>query len=207
MDQLKGCYKEEYRWFAAYYLLCRQVFYGVNNLFDYCSGFSETTIIIDTMFTKFTVMLTICIFIMLIHVWFQPYQSKGLNILDCFILLSLVGLLISALGPNRMISVIFWFLPLLIFINYLAYVTVLKDVTIICSCAMIFCATFVLGGYNNAFGILILTSSSLVFIVCVLKNLHTRCHRTRPRYVAINEERNDDDENYDNSANEVCIYT
>ena len=21
-DQLKGCYKEEYRWFAAYYLIC-----------------------------------------------------------------------------------------------------------------------------------------------------------------------------------------
>ena len=25
LDQLQGCYKDEYRWFAAYYLLCRQL--------------------------------------------------------------------------------------------------------------------------------------------------------------------------------------
>ena len=214
MDQLKGCYKEEYRWFAAYYLLCRQVFYGVNNLFDYCSGFSEIVIIIDTIFTKITVMLTICIFIMLIHVWFQPYKSKGLNVLDCFILLTLVGLLISVLGSNRMNSVILWFFPLLIFINYLAYVTKLQGVTIFISCATVFCATFLLGGYNNVFGILLLISSSVVFIVYMFKNLCATCHRTKPSYVAINEERNDDDddddddddENNGNSANEVCIH-
>ena len=35
IDQLKGCYKEEYRWFAAYYLMCRQVLFGANNLTDY----------------------------------------------------------------------------------------------------------------------------------------------------------------------------
>ena len=97
IDQLKGCYKEEYRWFAAYYLICRQVFYGVN----YCLGFlayhGTSQVIIDTPFSKFTIILTVSIMIMLIHVWFQPYRNKGLNILDSFILLTLIGLLVSSL--------------------------------------------------------------------------------------------------------------
>ena len=30
IDHLKGCYKEDYCWFATYYLLCRQVIYAVD---------------------------------------------------------------------------------------------------------------------------------------------------------------------------------
>ena len=114
IDQLMGCYKEEYCWFAAYYLICRQVLYGVNNLIDYCSGFwSSNSIINDTSFSKFTIMLLICILIMVVHLWFQPYKRKSLNILDSSILLSLVGFLINVLEYwNRITAVVFWFLPL-----------------------------------------------------------------------------------------------
>jgi len=205
IDQLMGCYKEEYRWFAAYYLMCRQVLYGVNDLVDYTSGLwfisvSNPKIINPTPFSKFTIMLTICILIMMIHVWFQPYKKKGLNILDSVILLTLVCLLISTLDyySDRMIGIVFWFLPLLMFINYLAYFTKLKYLVIPCSCVITFLTTFYCAGITGAFAILFLSSSCVIFIVYViyvLKCLCTRfCCKTRRRYLAINEQNDEVDE-------------
>ena len=209
-DQLKGCYKEEYRWFAAYYLICRHVLYGVLNLVDYSSGFWANYVILDTPFPKFTIMITICILILVLHLWAQPYKKKGLNIFDSCVLLILVGLLINSveLYRDRMIGVVFWFLPLMIFINYLAYFTKLKYLIILCSCAAVFSTTFHFGTYVNVFVILLLTSSFIIFIVYVvyaLKCLYTRCHNTRPRYVAINEQNDDIDENNDNDVTEVSM--
>ena len=223
IDQLMGCYKEEYRWFAAYYLICRQVLYGAIDLIDYCSGFwtiSKNGITFATPFPKFTIMVIICILIMFIHVLLQPYKKKGLHILDSFILLCLVGLLLSGLEiySNRMISVIFWFLPLVILINYLAYFTKLKYLMIICTCVTIFGITFYLSTYApyqamifvfGAFTILFLASSSIVFIayiIYVLKCLYTRCCRGRPRYLAINEQNDEVDDNDDNNIPEVSSH-
>ena len=210
IDQLKGCYKEEYRWFAAYYLICRQVLFGVNNLVDYCLGVWGSYMI-STPFTKFTIMLTICISIMVIHVWFQPYKRKGLNILDSFILLALVGLLLNALTItywNRIIGVIYWFLPLLIFINYLASFTKLRYLTVPCSCAGVFATVFLFGSYDSIFSILLLAISFITFIayiIYVVKKLYTRCCKTRPRYLAIDQ--NDEaNENDDNDVAEVSIH-
>ena len=209
IDQLKGCYKEEYRWFAAYYLICRQVLYGVNNLFDYCSGFwgsIDTTV--ETPFPKFTIVLITSIIIMEIHVWFQPYKSKSLNILDSFILSALVGLLVSSLEifRNTMISVVFWFLPLLILINYFAYFTNLKHLIIPCSCAVLFGTAFYFPSFNSVFAILFLASSSFIFIIysiCVMKGLFARCHKTKPIFVAINEHNDERDEINESNITEV----
>ena len=222
-DQLMGCYKEEYRWFAAYYLICRQVLYGVNNLIDYGLGFWDRNEGAfdgtDTPFPKFTIIIIICISIMVIHAMFQPYKRKGLNILDTFILLFLVGLLLSGLEiySNRMISIIFWFLPLLILINYLACFTKLKYLIIPCTCIAIFAAVFYFAAFGiprtyihfefGVFTILSLASSSVVFIayvIYVLKCLYTRCCRGRPRYLAINEQDDEVDCNNDNNIAEVC---
>ena len=209
IDQLKGCYKEEYYWFAAYYLICRQVLYGVNNLVDYFSRYwASNNSIIDTPYPKFTIMLTICILIMVMHTSFQPYKKKDLNILDGFILLSLIGLLLSALEvyKDKIIGVIFWFLPLLILINYLAYFTKLKYLIIPCSCAAIIIAVIFFGTYSNIFAILLLASSvivSIAYIIYVLKCLFRRFCNTRPRYLAINEQ----NEVNENSNAEVSCYS
>ena len=213
-DQLMGCYKEEYHWFAAYYLICRQVLYGMINLIDYCSGFWEYNYHTTTNyapFLKFTIILIVCILIMFVHILLQPYRKKGLNILDSFILMSLVGLLLSGLEIflNRMISIIFWFLPLLILINHLANFNKLKYLIIPLSCIAIFGTTFYISAYAEhrsfnfvfgAFTILFLASSLTVFvayIIYVLKCLCTRCCRRKPKYLAINEQNDKVDDNSD----------
>ena len=77
LDQFQGSYKDKYRWFAAYYLICRLVIfiisYAVNNYQDrlYC-------------------LQTACIVIVLIHGWIQPYKYKYLNTLDSAILVIIV---------------------------------------------------------------------------------------------------------------------
>ena len=211
-DQLKGCYKEKYRWFASYYLICRQVLDGVNNLVDYCLGLRGSYIIVDTPFPKFMTMLIICDTIVMIHVWFQPYKSKGLNILDSFILLSLLGLLLISMETygSMIIGVIFWFLPLLILINYIASFTKLKYLTIPCSCAGVFATALLFGSFTSIFAILLLAISSFIFIAYILyvvKKLYTRCCKTRPRYTIINNDQNNEvDENNDNDIAEVGIY-
>ena len=80
IDQLKGCYTEEYYWFSAYYLICRQVLYGVNNLVDYFAGYwSINNSISDTPYPKFTIMLTICILIMVYIFHFSHTKRKILT--------------------------------------------------------------------------------------------------------------------------------
>ena len=205
IDQLKGCYKEKYRWFVAYYLICRQVLYGVNYLADYWSSFWADNLILATPYPRFTIMLITCILIMVVHNMLQPYKSKGLNFLDSFILLTLVGLLVSALEIywNKIIHVVFWFLPLLILINYLASFTKLKYLIIPCCCVAIFCVTFIFARYSGVFAVLLLAGSLITFILYImysLNRLSTRYCTTGPRYVAINEQLNNDiDENNDNN--------
>ena len=211
-DQLKGCYKEEYRWFAAYYLICRQVFYGVNcfsGFLAYHGTFETGPVIIDTPFSEFTIILTVSIMIMLIHVWFQPYKTNELNILDGFILLTLIGLLVSSLEVYKAITVVFWFLPLLILVNYFAYFTKLKHLMIPCSCAAIFIAIVCFSGYLGITTFLFGAISVIVFItyiVSLMKCLYSRRCKTRPRYLAINEQNDDIDENNDNNITEVSYH-
>ena len=76
LDQFQECYKHQYRCFAAYYLICRQVVIALvcisnfNNLLYYVQ--------------------TVCIIAALIHTWIQPYKSERLNTLDGVILLIMV---------------------------------------------------------------------------------------------------------------------
>lgn len=80
LDEFQDCYKEKrkYRWFASYYLICRQVilltiFVGSSN-YDGMLFFLQTT----------------CIVIATIHMWVQPYKSASLNIFDGLILQTMV---------------------------------------------------------------------------------------------------------------------
>ena len=77
LDQLQACYKLEYHWFAAYYLVCRQVIIlivYINTNYD----------------TALYCLQTFCIITVTFHVWIQPYKSTTLNVIDTLILLTMV---------------------------------------------------------------------------------------------------------------------
>jgi len=137
IDQLQACYKNECYWFSAYYLICRQVIYGVDIVFDFLLGFWMLNE--EYIFAKYIALLFVCCLIMVIHVAFRPYRLSSLNVLDGIILLSLLLLLMSGLdGNSYRLSVVFWVLPLVIFINYLAYSTKMQHVVVLSSvCGLI----------------------------------------------------------------------
>ena len=76
LDQFQECYKDRYHWFAAYYLVCRQVIITL----VYVSNFNNAL---------YYLQMT-CIISVLIHTWIQPYKNEKLNALDGVILLIMV---------------------------------------------------------------------------------------------------------------------
>ena len=78
LDQLQGCYKDKYRWFAAYYLICRQVIFLTLYIFN--TNYSNMLFYLQTA----------CVVIVMIHMWIQPYQNEFLNAFDGVMLLCIV---------------------------------------------------------------------------------------------------------------------
>ena len=76
LDQFQGCYKDQYHWFAAYYLICRLIIIGI----AFASNFNNALYYLQT----------VNIIIVMIHVWIQPYRSDTLNMLDGLILLIMI---------------------------------------------------------------------------------------------------------------------
>ena len=110
LDQFQGCYKDQYRHFAGYYLLCRLVIMIV----VFTSGSFYLTLFI----VKF-----LCIIITIIHGWALPYRSKLLNGLDLIILLTailVVGYNTSYLPDSLdiIVYVVMVIFPLLCFIVF-----------------------------------------------------------------------------------------
>jgi len=78
LDHFQGCYKDKYRWFAAYYLICRQVII----LIVYFGNGDH--------YNMLYYLQTACIVIAMIHGFVQPYKNSLVNGLDVVILLILV---------------------------------------------------------------------------------------------------------------------
>ena len=78
LDQFQGCYKDNYRCFASYYLICRQIILLI--IFIGNSNYSRML---------FFLQIT-CIVIATVHVWIRPYKSASLNLFDGLILLIMV---------------------------------------------------------------------------------------------------------------------
>ena len=76
LDQFQGCYKDQYHWFAAYYLICRLVIIGI----AFASNSKNALYCLQT----------VSIIIVMIHVWIQPYRSDTLNIVDGITLLTMI---------------------------------------------------------------------------------------------------------------------
>ena len=78
LDQFQGCYKDKFRWFAAYYMICRLVIITITIVFT------------SNDFTGQYLLITVCAAIVLIHLMVKPYNATVLNILDGILLLFLV---------------------------------------------------------------------------------------------------------------------
>ena len=108
LDQFQGCYKNNYRWFAAYYLICRQViiiivYFGNNDYYE-----------------MLYYLQTVCVVIAMLHIWIQPYTDSFLNAFDGVVLLTII-LVVNAntftflSSATSVITVILVLLPLIVF--------------------------------------------------------------------------------------------
>ena len=75
LDQFQGCYKDEYRYFAGYYMICRLVIILL-----------VIVKISDDDFTTQYLLISSCALMQLIHVLVRPYASTVHNIFDGIIL-------------------------------------------------------------------------------------------------------------------------
>ena len=114
LDQFQGCYKDRYRYFAAYYMICRLVI-TITVIFDPSNDFILQYLLIS-----------ICVVFALIHQNLRPYSSSTLNLFDGIILHFLVLVSVLQLGEffndfnsNLIVGITFILitLPLLIFIT------------------------------------------------------------------------------------------
>ena len=78
LDQFQGCYKDKYRYFAAYYMICRLIIITIIII-----NFSEAFI------SRYLLMFASTI-IALLHVMVKPYADNSLNISDGTILHTMV---------------------------------------------------------------------------------------------------------------------
>ena len=103
LDQFQSCYKNKYRWFAAYYLICRQV------------------IITIVYYDMLCYLQTACVVIAMLHILIQPYKSDFLNAFDGIVILFTIILLVNAniftfLSSATSVIIIFLvLLPLIVF--------------------------------------------------------------------------------------------
>ena len=113
LDQFQGCYKDKYRCFAGYYMICRLVII--------------TTVIANSSneFIFYYLLITACVIVALVHQSLRPYSSSLLNAFDGIILHFLV--LVSVLplvesfdnvNSNLLVGITFIFLilPVMIFV-------------------------------------------------------------------------------------------
>ena len=113
LDQFQGCYKDRYRYFAAYYMICRLVF-----IIIIIANSSN-----DLIFRY--LLIIACVIVALVHLSLRPYSSSLLNVFDGVILHFLVLVSASPLvesfdnfSSNLLVGIMFVLviLPLLIFV-------------------------------------------------------------------------------------------
>ena len=116
LDQFQGGYKNMYRWFAGYYMICRIVVITITVIFtsaDFISGY---------------LLVITCGTIALAHLYIRPYTSKLLNVFDglVLLLLVLVAILLFAdfINSDSFVPITFVLLtlPLTIFVVLCLYV-------------------------------------------------------------------------------------
>ena len=74
LDQFQGCYKDKYRYFAGYYMICRLVIILL------------VIVKISDDFTTQYLLISLCVLMGLIHIVVRPYANAIHNILDAILL-------------------------------------------------------------------------------------------------------------------------
>ena len=74
LDQFQGCYKDKYRCFAAYYMLCRIMIIVI------AISTSPNDLLVQY------ILINICIIMATVHIMIKPYNHKFLNVFDGLVL-------------------------------------------------------------------------------------------------------------------------
>ena len=128
LDQFQGCYKDKYRWFAAYYMICRLIIISI-----IIANLSEA-------FISRYLLITITTIMALIHLLVRPYADNILNMFDGAVLQLLILVTVLPLfeyfdtfDSNLVIGIAFILviLPLVQFIVMKVFTSkqTLKDIT------------------------------------------------------------------------------
>ena len=80
LDEFQSCYKDNFRWMAGYYFLCRLIFLGI-----------LTAPVADNGSKQYSIQL-ISIVVLIVHMILQPYKNNWLNTIDSIFLADLVFL-------------------------------------------------------------------------------------------------------------------
>ena len=131
LDQFQGCYKDNFRYFASYYMIFRLTFISV--LVVNASNMSVTLYLLHLL----------CSVMMFIHIAVKPYSNNLLNLFDSFMLLTMM-LVISLLiidtnsgfqsNTTSALAVILIIMPLFAFLVMTTYLNMenIKKVVIFC---------------------------------------------------------------------------
>ena len=120
LDQFQGCYKDKYRCFAGYYMICRLAIITIviiNSSNDFVANY---------------LLIIVCGLADLIHAMVKPYKQEILNKFDAIILHLIVFIVILPLlddfNSPEVITTVFalFFLPLLKFIAITIFLHKLK---------------------------------------------------------------------------------
>ena len=194
IDQLQGCYKEEYRWFAAYYLICRQVIYATDIVTQFVSVNPSATV------------LVVCVLILATHLWLQPYKRKSLNFFDSIILFILFLSALSGFigdGLCTGVVIICTVLPIVCLINYLALSSKLKHILIPTSCGcMLYATTFFVRDFVIFILLTLFSIVTLAYLIFALKCIVVKIWRRKAKYALIDVQHfdiNEEDSEDDNS--------
>jgi len=129
LDQFQGCYKDKYRSFSAYYMICRLIIILIIIANPSNNDNSQYLLIIFTSLLAF------------IHVTLKPYKSNILNVFDSFVLQLMIVVsmvpLIDSYGPYLLLSFVSVLVtlplkPFLLMEIYL-YKKAIKKITKYCS--------------------------------------------------------------------------
>ena len=115
LDQFQGCYKDQYRCFAGYYMICRLVII--------------TILIINSSNITSYMLIAVCGIISLVHVLVKPYNNKLLNRFDSIILQLII--LITALPlfddiDSSLVITVTFVLVILPLLNFIAMILFLN---------------------------------------------------------------------------------
>jgi len=109
LDHFQGCYKDKYRFFAAYYMICRLVII----LIIIANSSNDST----THYSLITVNATLA----LVHMIFKPYSSEILNMFDGLVLQMMIVVSIAPLVGSSNLDLLLAFTVTLVILPVISF--------------------------------------------------------------------------------------